>query len=128
MILDILSESRVLARGLDVGRLAIGSLVLVIVGHPEALRELEPVPDIILSLAKDLRVNGEVQGLVARVLHPGPQVLVDLGDLGEIDLEKLQGVGGLGCHVFQAGGGPGTQLDRGAQVAISCTRGRKLAL
>ena len=92
------------------------------------MRELEPVPDIILSLAKYLRVNSEMQGLVTRVLDSSPQILVDLGDLGEIDLEKLKGVGGLGCHVFQAGGGPGTQLDRGVQVGICCTRGRKLAL
>ena len=60
MILDILSKSRIFSRGLNVRRLSIRSLVLVIVSHPEPLRELEPVPDIILSLTKYLRVNSEM--------------------------------------------------------------------
>ena len=125
VVLDVLSEPRILAGGLHVGRLP---LVLVVVGHPEALWQLEAVPDVVLALPEYLRVNRQVEGLVPRVLDPCPQVLVDLCDLRQVDLEKLQRAGRLGCHVLQRRGGPRTQLEGGVQVAIGCTRGRKLAL
>ena len=60
MILDILSKSGIFTRRLDISRLSISCLVLIIVGQSEPLRELKPVPDIILSLTKYLRVNCEM--------------------------------------------------------------------
>ena len=44
-------------------------IVLRVVGHVETLRELELVSHIILSLAKDLGVHGQVKSLVTSIAY-----------------------------------------------------------
>jgi hypothetical protein len=101
VVASIFSQPAVLLAALHIPLFSMRLHVLRIYRQINPLWKLEIVPDIILSFAENLGVNGESQSFKASLFGSSPDVPVHLVLFGKVNLEDFERVWGYLGHFLQ---------------------------